>query len=101
MRNAEGSVPRQKESIELGEEEISRMVLRRVVERDCWTRVLSRSAGWRRTAESIPEESPARKWKAARLLVYVSQLRVVEEGNVQDEDFFAEAPLDMLLPSVI
>lgn len=29
----------------------------------CWTRVLRRSIGWRRTAEVMPEERPARKWK--------------------------------------
>jgi hypothetical protein len=36
-----------------------------VVERseDCWTRVLSRSAGWRRKAVVQPEARPARKWK--------------------------------------
>jgi hypothetical protein len=38
-----------------------------VVERspDCWTRVLSRSAGWRRKAVVQPEPRPARKWKPA------------------------------------
>lgn len=30
---------------------------------DCWTRVLRRSTGWRRTADVRPEERPARKWK--------------------------------------
>jgi hypothetical protein len=37
-----------------------------VVERepDCWTRVLRRSAGWRRKAVVQPEPRPARKWKA-------------------------------------
>jgi hypothetical protein len=45
----------------LGEEAISRIVRRRVEEEDCWTRVLRRSAGWRRTAEKIPDVRPARK----------------------------------------
>ena len=36
----------------------------RVEDWDCWTRVLRRSAGWRRTADRRPELSPARKWKA-------------------------------------
>lgn len=44
-----------------------------VVERepDCCTRVLRRSAGWRRKAVVQPEPRPARKWKAVvrRLLV--------------------------------
>lgn len=30
---------------------------------DCWTRVLRRSMGWRRTAERRPEKRPAVKWK--------------------------------------
>lgn len=33
---------------------------------DCWTRVLRRSIGWRRTAEKRPEPRPATKWKAIR-----------------------------------
>lgn len=32
---------------------------------DCWTRVLRRSTGWRRTAVVRPDERPARKWKVA------------------------------------
>lgn len=31
---------------------------------DCWRRVLRRSAGWRRKAERVPVERPARKWNA-------------------------------------
>lgn len=64
MRRAEGRVPRQKAKMEFGEEDIDRIVERRVVECDCWTRVLRRSAGWRRMAEKMPEERPARKWYA-------------------------------------
>lgn len=33
---------------------------------DCWTRVLRRSIGCRRTAEQTPEPRPAAKWKAGR-----------------------------------
>jgi hypothetical protein len=36
---------------------------RRVEERDCWTRVFRRSAGWRRMEVLRPEKRPARKWK--------------------------------------
>jgi hypothetical protein len=45
-----------------------------VVERepDCWTRVLSRSAGWRRKAVVQPEPRPARKWKPGRGIVLVN-----------------------------
>jgi hypothetical protein len=39
------------------------MVAERVFECDCCTRVLTRSAGWRRTAERTPELRPAKKWK--------------------------------------
>lgn len=41
---------------------MSLMVDKSVVEWDCWTRVFSRSAGWRRTAERMPELAPAAKW---------------------------------------
>ena len=63
VRRAEGRVPRQKERIDL-DCDISRKVARREVDPDCWTRVLRRSAGWRRTAESTPDPRPATKWKA-------------------------------------
>lgn len=33
------------------------------VERDCWTRVLSKSAGCRRMDEVKPDAKPASKWK--------------------------------------
>jgi hypothetical protein len=43
---------------------------------DCWTRVLRRSAGWRRMEEVRPEQRPAAKWKtvldAARLRRVIS-----------------------------
>lgn len=64
VRRQEGRVPRQKEAMALGAEAISRMVRRRVVDEDCWTRVLRRSAGWRSTAEKMPDVRPARKWNA-------------------------------------
>jgi hypothetical protein len=57
-------VPRQKERIEVEDCEISRMVVSSELDPDCWTRVFRRSAGWRRTAESTPEPSPATKWNA-------------------------------------
>ena len=40
-------------------------VERSVVLDDCCTRVLRRSAGWRRTAERSPDARPAAKWNAA------------------------------------
>ena len=39
-------------------------VVSRDAERDCWTRVLRRSAGWRRVAERQPVVRPAKKWNA-------------------------------------
>lgn len=46
------------------EEAISRSVLRRGRDdlrcEDCCIRVFRRSAGWRRTAEQVPETRPAR-----------------------------------------
>jgi hypothetical protein len=63
---AEGNVPRQKDRIELGELEISRMVASNEEWPDCCTRVLRRSAGCRSTAERMPDPRPARKWNARR-----------------------------------
>ena len=64
VRSALGTVPRQNWRIGEGPDAISRIVAARVVERDCCTRVLRRSAGWRRKAVVQPEPRPARKWKA-------------------------------------
>lgn len=61
VRRAEGRVPRQNEERPPGDWAIERIVLRREAWPDCWTRVLRRSAGWRRTAERIPEPRPAVK----------------------------------------
>lgn len=66
VRRAEGAVPRQKDRIELEDFDISRKVSRRDLEPDCCTRVLRRSAGWRRTAERMPDPKPATKWNAAK-----------------------------------
>lgn len=63
VRRADGSVPRHNERIGFGEEMMARTVAEsEAVRVDCWTRVLSRSAGWRRIEEVRPEASPARKW---------------------------------------
>ncbi len=43
---------------------ISPYARRRDEEPDCWTRVLSRSAGCKRKAERTPVLRPAAKWKA-------------------------------------
>lgn len=63
MRSAEGKVPRQNWRIGCGPLAMERMVERRVVWWDCCTRVLRRSAGWRRTADRMPDPRPAKKWK--------------------------------------
>lgn len=64
VRSAEGSVPRHKLRIGCGEERIVRIVVSNVAVRldCCWTRVLSRSAGWRRMEEVRPDARPAAKW---------------------------------------
>lgn len=63
VRRAEGSVPRHNPRIGFGEEMIAFKVGRRDAPWDCWTRVLRRSAGWRRMEEVRPEQRPAAKWK--------------------------------------
>ena len=60
----DGRVPRHKERIGAVWERMERRVGRRALCGDCCTRVFRRSAGWRRTAERVPVERPARKWKA-------------------------------------
>ena len=64
VRNVLGNVPRQNCRMGFGPLAMERMVPRSVLERDCCTRVLRRSAGWRRTAERTPELRPAKKWTA-------------------------------------
>lgn len=57
-------MPRHRLRIGCGDERMERRVGRReAVSRDCWTRVLRRSAGCRRTEEVRPERRPATKWK--------------------------------------
>lgn len=64
VRRAEGRVPRHSPRIGCGDERIVlRVGKRAAVCWDCWTRVLSRSAGWRRMEEVRPEQRPAAKWK--------------------------------------
>ena len=63
VRSAEGTVPRHKEVMGWGDARMVRRTGRSAEERDCWTRVFRRSAGWRSTAEETPEARPARKWK--------------------------------------
>ena len=65
VRRAEGMVPRQNDWMLFGDREISRMVASRELDPDCWTRVFKRSAGWRRTAERMPDPRPAKKWNAS------------------------------------
>ena len=62
VRSVLGSVPRQNERMGFGPDAMSLIVDRSVVECDCWTRVFRRSAGWRSTAERMPELAPAAKW---------------------------------------
>ena len=61
VRSADGTVPRHNEAIGRGPDNIDRSTGNREEERDCWTRVLRRSAGWRRTAEETPLARPATK----------------------------------------
>ena len=68
MRRAEGTVPRHRDVMGCGRERIERRTGRREEERDCWTRVLRRSAGWRRTAEETPEIRPEKKWNVGWVL---------------------------------
>ena len=63
VRSAEGMVPRQRLVTGCGPERIVFRTVGSEEDRDCWTRVLRRSAGWRRTALDTPEVRPARKWK--------------------------------------
>ncbi len=63
VRNAEGTVPRHRDVMGCGRERMERRTGSSDEERDCWTRVLSKSAGCRRTAEETPDARPARKWK--------------------------------------
>ena len=63
MRMAEGRVPRQRLATGCGPARMERRTGSREEERDCWTRVLSRSAGWRRMEVVRPDASPATKWK--------------------------------------
>jgi hypothetical protein len=62
VRNVLGNVPLQNWRMGFGPLAIDRIVPSNVLECDCWTRVLRRSAGCNRTAESMPEFRPAKKW---------------------------------------
>lgn len=63
VRIAEGVVPRHRFAIGFGEASIERRMGKSEDDRDCCTRVLSRSAGCRRIDVVSPEASPATKWK--------------------------------------
>lgn len=75
VRKAEGRVPRQNDRMELGDLEISRMVARSELCPDCWTRVLRRSAGWRRTAERMPDPRPATKLFGSQCIALFGKYR--------------------------
>lgn len=62
VRSVLGNVPLQNCRIGCGPLAIDLIVAMRVFWWLCWRRVLSRSAGWRRTAERMPEFRPAKKW---------------------------------------
>ena len=74
VRSVLGSVPRQNVRMGFGPEAMSLIVESRVVEWDCWTRVFSRSAGWRSTAERMPELAPAAKWTGVWLVAGLAGL---------------------------
>jgi len=75
VRRADGRVPRQKERMEFEDFEISRIDASSEPCPDCCNRVLRRSAGWRSTAESTPDPSPATKWKATRVSIFRANFR--------------------------
>lgn len=64
VRRADGVAPRHSAGRPRGEARISWSAMRSEWWPDCWTRVLSRSIGWRSTAERVPEPRPAMKWNA-------------------------------------
>lgn len=64
VRRADGTAPRQRAGSRCGAARMSAMAALSECEPDCWTRVLRRSMGWRRTAERTPDPRPAPKWKA-------------------------------------
>lgn len=61
VRKAEGTVPRQRNCTGLGVRKISWNIAGSELLADCWSRVLSRSAGCKSTAEKTPEVRPAKK----------------------------------------
>lgn len=64
VRSAEGVAPRHRAGSMRGDSRIWRIARRREWWPDCWTRVLRRSMGCRRTAERVPDPRPATKWNA-------------------------------------
>ena len=86
----EGRVPRQRWARGRGWDFMARRVERRVVEWACWRRVFRRSAGWRRKAERVPVERPARKWNAGRETELVGMGKVDWRGEwgLQAEERF-------------
>lgn len=62
VRMVLGRVPRHNCFIGLGPAAIALIEPTRECDPDCWTRVLSRSTGWRRMAELKPEARPASRW---------------------------------------
>jgi hypothetical protein len=65
VRMTEGVVPRHSDRIGEGPARIFLSATESDALEDCWTRVLRRSAGWRRKALVTPEPRPAAKWNAA------------------------------------
>lgn len=69
VRRADGTVPRHRLYTGLGPVRIVRRTGRREEDRDCWTRVLRRSTGCRRTADETPLPKPATKWNVGCALL--------------------------------
>jgi hypothetical protein len=85
VRITEGSVPRQSCSRPRGPpRDMSRSVAERLVCCACCRRVFSRSAGWRRAAETMPVVSPAAKCTAGKFLVSCEE---VQEGPYQGAEW--------------
>ena len=80
-----GTVPRHNDWIGFGPLRISRRARVRDEVWDCWTRVLRRSAGWRRTAVLTPLLRPARKWNAVGRKKSVTWFCMVKANDLVED----------------
>lgn len=85
VRMVLGRVPRHNCFIGLGPAAMARSDPMRECDPDCWTRVLSRSTGWRRIAELKPEARPASRWKVDDGFLGFEDDVVTADGRVTGE----------------